>query len=360
MRRSGPSSRRVVIVAVCDDPKALIRTSGVSRCWLGLVVVGAVASFLAAGCDSSHHYSAGPSAGKLHVEQLRVTGAGFFVEGSYSYIRIERSNGDKLIEQRLSNERTPQATVRLDPGTYRLVSFQRSCSGNCNYLDPPGDFCSHRLTMDSATRVAAVIHLSPGAGCEITTTSQSTRNQIVKPFVAGVGLEAGPGSGLWGDLSSGPDGMQIGCIRGRRFAILIGVRNRTRHTVRLLGSSAPRLLGAAGQGLSRVIESVAAQVTLAPPPPKGDVFVSGLRAWSSHDSSSVAIPARREGWVQLSFLMRNCNLLRKLESTTVNRRITLGYSVGAVKGTQVLSPPGAQIILTRGPSHPRLPINQVG
>jgi hypothetical protein len=289
----------------------LIRTYGVSRCWLGLVVLGAVASFLAAGCDSNHHNSPGLSAAKLHIEQLHVAGAGFFVEGSYSYIRIERSNGDELLERRLSNERTPQATVRLDPGIYRLVSFQRSCSGNCNYLDPPADACSHRLTMRSASPVSAVIHLSPGAGCEITVKSRLGGAQTVKPFVAGTGTESGPSSRLWGDGSSGPEGMNIGCIRGRRFAILIGVRNRTKRST--------TLLGAVTQGLPRVIESVAAQVALAPPPPKGDVFVSGLRAWNPHDSSSVAIPAAREAWVQLNFLMRNCNLLRKREPVTVNR-----------------------------------------
>jgi hypothetical protein len=350
MRRSGQSSHRVV-AAVCDDLKALVRTNGVSGCWLGLAIIGTASSFLTTGCDSNR-YSPGPSAAKLHVEQLIVAGSGLFSEGSYSYIRIERSNGDKLVEQRLSNQPTPRATVRLDPGTYRLVSFQRSCSGNCNYLDPPSDFCSHRFTVGSAASATAVIHLSPGAGCQITVENQSRVTQTPKPFVAGIGAASGPTSALWGDGSSGPDGMTIGCIHGRRFAILIGARNRTKRTV--------TLVGAATQGLPRVIEPVAVQVSLAPPPPKGDVFVSGLRAWNARDSSSVAIPAGREGWVQLNFLMRNCNLLRTHESETVNRRITLSYSIGRSKGAQALSLPGARIILTRGPAHPRLPIDQIG
>jgi hypothetical protein len=137
---------------------------------------------------------------------------------------------------------------------------------------------------------------------------------VTRPFVAGTGIESGPSSSLWGDGSSGPDGMQIGCIRGRRFAVLITVQNRTKRTVRLLGAETQRL--------PRVIEPVPAQVSLAPPPPKGDFFVSGLRPWNTHDSSSVAIPPGREGWVQLNFLMRNCDLLRRLESATLNRSVT--------------------------------------
>jgi len=146
--------------------------------------------------------------------------------------------------------------------------------------------------------------------------------------------------------------MNIGCIRGRHFAVLITVQNRTKRTVTLLGAET--------RGLPPVIEPVAVQVSLAPPPSKGDVFVPGLRSWNPHDSSSVAIPAGREGWVQLNFLMLNCDLLRSFAPATVNRSITLAYSVGDAKGTQVLSVPSARIILTRGPAHPRLPVNQVG
>ena len=45
---------------------------------------------------------------------------------------------------------------------------------------------------------------------------------------------------------------------------------------------------------------------------------------------------------------------------TVNRSTTLEYSAGGDNGTQVVSVRGARIILTRGPLHPRVPINQVG
>jgi len=192
--------------------------------------------------------------------------------------------------------------------------------------------------------LATAVVLTVVSGCGAGTKS---------PFSASAGVEDGPGSGLWGDKSSGPQGMQIGCIRGRRFAVLITVHNHTRHAITLLGA-------AATQSLPEVIERVAVQVRLAPPPPKGDLAVIGLRSWNPRNSSPVAIPAGRDGWVQSNLLMRNCARLRPTEPVTVNRSIMLNYNAGGVKGTQEVAVAAARIILTRGPLHPRLPINQVG
>ena len=176
---------------------------------------------------------------------------------------------------------------------------------------------------------------------------------VKRPFVARGGVSSGPSSGLWGDGSSGPSGEHIGCIRGRKFAVLITVHNRLKRTITLLGGGGPQPFG-------DVIERVAVQVRLAPPPPKGDMAVAGLRSWIGRNSSPVAIPAGRDGWVQSNFLMRNCSLLRRREPVMVNRSTTLKYSAGGSDGTQVVSVAGARIILTGGPLHPRLPINQVG
>ena len=40
------------------------------------------------------------------------------------------------VQVRLKGRKTVETTVRLEPGSYRLVSFQRPCDGNCGYLDP--------------------------------------------------------------------------------------------------------------------------------------------------------------------------------------------------------------------------------
>jgi hypothetical protein len=181
----------------------------------------------------------------------------------------------------------------------------------------------------------------------------AAKQPIHAPFVARGGESSGPGSGLWGDGSSGPYGMHIGCIRGRRFTVLITVHNRSKHTVTILGGGGP-------QPFAGVIQRIAVRVRLAPPPPKGDVFISGLRSWDRRNSSPAAIPPKRDGWVQSNFLMRNCALLRGRRRLTTNRTITLRYSASGTQGTQVIAVRGARMILTRGPVHPTLPINHVG
>src|SRR5258705_13680205 len=45
------------------------------------------------------------------------------------------------------------------------------------------------------------------------------------PFVAGGGFASGPGSGLWGDGSSGHGGNHLGCLPGRLYAEAISLRN---------------------------------------------------------------------------------------------------------------------------------------
>jgi hypothetical protein len=58
--------------------------------------------------------------------------------------------------------------------------------------------------------------------------------------------------------------------------------------------------------------------------------------------------------------MRNCRSLPRGEPLTVNRSITLSYDADGSRRTQTISVAAARIILTRGPLHPKLPINQVG
>lgn len=181
----------------------------------------------------------------------------------------------------------------------------------------------------------------------------TSSHAIGRPFAALGGTSSGPNSGLWGDGSSGPTGMHIGCIDGRRLAVLITVRNRTTRGVTLVS-------GTGQQPASDVIDLVAVQVLLAPPPPKGDLFQSSLRSWSGQSAAPIAIPTHRAAWVQLNFLMRHCNSLGSHETVVANQSLTLTYRSADNTGTEVVSVPGARIILTRGPVHPSLPINQTG
>jgi hypothetical protein len=170
----------------------------------------------------------------------------------------------------------------------------------------------------AATLTLAVAALVLASGC-------GEGNQSAKrPFVARGGVESGPGSRLWGDTYSGPSGNHVGCIRGRKLAVLITVRNRTKRRVTLLGGAGP-------QPSSAVIERVAVQVRLAPPP-KGDLALIGLRSWNPRNSSPVAVPPGRGAWVQSNFLMRDCSLLSLLEPLTLNRSTTLTYDVDGAAG----------------------------
>jgi hypothetical protein len=189
----------------------------------------------------------------------------------------------------------------------------------------------------------------------VVTLSACAANELEpRPFVAGAGVESGPSSGLWGDTSAGPHGMQIGCISGRRLTVVTTVHNRAKRTVTLLGAGGPQLF-------PRVIERVAIQVRLAPPErPNGRALVIGMRPWNPRNSPPVAVPPGRDAWLQSNFLMRNCKLLRSIEPVTVNRSTTLSYRADRVAGRQIISIAAARIILTRGPRHPTLPINQVG
>lgn len=93
-------------------------------------------------------------------------GGAVYIEGSYSYVRLEQ--GEKnVVQVRLKGGKTPETTLRLDPGSYRLVSYQRPCDGNCGYLDPPTDQCSREIEAKAGALVEAWVRLSPGDGCTI-------------------------------------------------------------------------------------------------------------------------------------------------------------------------------------------------
>jgi hypothetical protein len=92
-----------------------------------------------------------------------------------------------------------------------------------------------------------------GAGCV------EASHRVSQPFVSNGGLEGGLGSGLWGDTSSGPSGMRLGCISGRHFQLAITLRNRSTTAVTLTGARG-------SEPAPRIIRRVAVQFRLAPPP----------------------------------------------------------------------------------------------
>ena len=108
------------------------------------------------------------SPGKFHVQQVIAPGSPLPIEGSIPYVRIARADGSTVVQRRLNlTKRTPFADVRLAPGRYRLQSWQRTCDGNCGYLDPPSDRCSRWFRIHPGQMLKATITIRYGSGCSI-------------------------------------------------------------------------------------------------------------------------------------------------------------------------------------------------
>ena len=143
------------------------------------LVVVALASLAVAACGGTE--TGGPAetqqeAASVRVRQLYDISRGVYVEGAYSYVRVDDLDGDTVVERKLDDptrrdDRTfvSTTTLTLDPGTYRLVSYQRPCEGNCGYLDPPTDRCAREIVVEAGTPLAVTISLQPGEGCSIET-----------------------------------------------------------------------------------------------------------------------------------------------------------------------------------------------
>ena len=173
-----------------------------------------------------------------------------------------------------------------------------------------------------------------------------------KPFATPSGMSSGPGSGLWGDTYSGPSGDHIGCMPGRRYALAVTLHNRSQSAVTITDVRG-------SEPAPRIIRRVAVQLRLAPPPPnnnqQGDLTSGGAAAgrlmpWSRSPLVPIVIPPGRSAVVQSNFLMRACRLLRHGQTITANHAISVAYTVGQQTGRQTVTQPGAQIILTRGPT----------
>ena len=141
------------------------------RTLLRFTLVGSAAAVLLAGCGG---YEPGEDAVDVRVRQVFDMSEGAYFEGSYSYLRVERPDGDELLEERLPDNSVPageekfvsELVVRLDPGHYRLVSFQRPCDGSCDSLDPPTDECQ-RVIRVTGPEALVTVTVRPEEGCAI-------------------------------------------------------------------------------------------------------------------------------------------------------------------------------------------------
>ena len=116
-----------------------------------------------AGCGE---YDAGENGVRVDIHEVWDATEGMYAEGSYSYIRVERLDGDELLEEQFEQEEILH--LRLDPGSYRFVSFQRPCDGSCDSLDPPTDECQRVIPVEKAEPgrgISIEVRVIPGERC---------------------------------------------------------------------------------------------------------------------------------------------------------------------------------------------------
>ena len=141
-----------------------------------ILLLASVALIALSACAKGQIPDSGRDAVDVNVRQIYDMSQGGYEEGSYSYVRIENLAGGELIEKRFTQEARKigklrflsTMTLHLDPGSYRFVSFQRPCDGNCSVLDPPTDRCSREIVVVRDLPVRARITVRPGAGCTVT------------------------------------------------------------------------------------------------------------------------------------------------------------------------------------------------
>jgi hypothetical protein len=129
-----------------------------------LALVG-ILTLAAGGCGGSAEPAPTGRADLRVVQSLDFSGA-IPIEGEYSYVRIESPSGASIAEERLPED--GRVTIHLSPDSYRLISYQRICNGNCGYLEPPSEQCSSTFEISGDKPLVARIRVTFGSGCTIT------------------------------------------------------------------------------------------------------------------------------------------------------------------------------------------------
>jgi hypothetical protein len=121
-------------------------------------------TLLASACGASHRTPV-PGTAKLFVQQTIDRSGPTPIEGAYSYVRIEDTGGGTVTVLRLPAD--GKASIPLSPGSYTLVSYQRTCDANCGNLDPASESCSGRFDAAERPSLSASITVTYGSGCKI-------------------------------------------------------------------------------------------------------------------------------------------------------------------------------------------------
>ena len=134
------------------------------RSLVSALSVVAVAASGCGGSSSPEPCTRSEEKGCLIVIQ-RTTGDRLYVEGSISYVHVTNASGTVFETELHGVGRSQVLDAALDPGSYRLTSYQRPCSGNCEALDAPTDRCSTDFEIKPGAQATVGIAIRPNKGC---------------------------------------------------------------------------------------------------------------------------------------------------------------------------------------------------
>lgn len=162
------------------------------------------------------------------------------------------------------------------------------------------------------------------------------------PFLPTGTLNAGSGSGMWGDRSSVRDGAELGCLSRRHYSFTITLRNRSNRPATLIDARGP-------DPLPRVVARVAVQFRPAPPPPTGDMPVVLLRHWSAAPPRPLTIRPGKSAILQTNFLLRHCSELKDGRTVRIPGSFDLIYRQSGHAGRQHVVQRSAGFSVIAGP-----------
>jgi hypothetical protein len=138
------------------------------RACLGRMIVVVAAGCVAAAAPGvmANGDEAG-NKGRLVVTEKVVNRFGIYEEGAISYLKVRRRADGKVVLRRRYQGRRIRLAEELPARRYRLISFVRPCSGNCDNLDPATDRCTAKFRLRPDTKVRARTVTNDGEPCRI-------------------------------------------------------------------------------------------------------------------------------------------------------------------------------------------------
>jgi hypothetical protein len=122
---------------------------------------------------ASHGVGPAPAShgARLVVREARAAEP-LYIEGSVGYLRSVDADAGTVVRKGRARTAEPGTTRRifrrvLPPRRYRIVSYQRPCDGNCDYLDGPTERCATIVQIRDGQPARVTFEVTPGVGCVV-------------------------------------------------------------------------------------------------------------------------------------------------------------------------------------------------